>query len=136
VVFLESIISLSWTFLEIIPKNNYLISFLISTSFFPNNDLHLYNYQTPFSYRPTWIRKKKLSCLFTSIKFILIQIEFYIDITNDEYFIWLKTIFKQHKKTKNKKVNRHCSAQQRGAKIWLNTYTTTLFQVSSLFTKS
>jgi hypothetical protein len=92
-----------WTFPKIVSKTirsfSSLINsvfFLIIISFFINY-LHPYNYLTFFSYSLTWIWKRKLTCLFMCMSFILIQIKFDIDINNDEL---LKTIWK-HKKKKS-----------------------------------
>jgi hypothetical protein len=69
-----------------------LIFFLIIISFFINY-LHPHNYLTCFSYSLTWIWKRKLTCPFMCMSFILIQIKFDIDINNDEL---LKTIWKHN----------------------------------------
>jgi hypothetical protein len=116
----------SWKFSEtpsLFPKINYLISFLITTFFltnFSNKYLHLYNYFTFFFLiHQFWIWKNKLTYIFSQVHeiYILILIEFNIDISNDEL---LKTIWKRNEKKKKKQLIVTNSVQQCEAPNWVS----------------
>jgi uncharacterized membrane protein len=84
----------------LISKFNYLIFNLITISFFTNfcnNFFFLVIISFLFLTHQHYMEKQINMCLFISVKFLLIEIKFEVDINNDEL---LKTISK-HKKKKS-----------------------------------
>ncbi len=76
-----------WLFLDNL-KTFYIVQ--LSLDIFKNNSKNYYlifksNYLTFFPYSSTYMKKKKLTCVFScSSYFLLIQIKYDIDINNDE----------------------------------------------------